>query len=201
MERVRRKPRFFQEFYLDPHSEHSGIQDSNGPARSPVPTIPNTQLTLEKVPSIQMPRPVNQKFATTKGPTTIVAPTQVTEEVLQLAVPEAEVRALLEEPVAPTTDGDAIPVKWISSPSNKNISTAIGVAPNYTCQYCAYEYTSRKWLLIHVRLHWVHQFCPCGYSSRWHETVRKHQVDDKIPASKKKSMKQTGPPTASGKGC
>lgn len=67
-------------------------------------------------------------------------------------------------------------MKWASKASNKNISAAVGACPNETCLHCQYKCTSRKRLLVHASLHWTHNFCPCGYASRWCDTVRKHQA-------------------------
>lgn len=172
-------------------------------ASSPVQTKPNKancDTLFARVPSVQLPRPAGQYIAT-KGHAMIVEQPEAT---LELAVPEAEIEGLIADPAtsAPTSDDDnAIPTKWICKASNKQISAAIEAPPNDTCLYCRYQCTSRKRLFIHARLHWGHNFCPCSYTWRWRETVKKQRLIPRTSANTRSYMKSTGLPMATGRKC
>lgn len=72
---------------------------------------------------------------------------------------------------------DEITAKWVTAATHKRISAAIGATPNVVCGECGHTCTSRTRLLCHARVHRVHSFCRCGYSSKWRESIRKHQAD------------------------
>lgn len=75
-------------------------------------------------------------------------------------------------------DGDnGLPAKWVAPKTHLKIQAAIGAPPSATCRLCKYECTSRKRLILHARIHYVHCLCICGYASRWRESVRKHRID------------------------
>lgn len=81
------------------------------------------------------------------------------------------------EPTTSTKPEEKLPAKCVTAASQKEIQRANGTAPSVTCQLCNYVCTSRKRLLLHTRLHFVHSFCERGYNSKWRETIRKHQTD------------------------
>lgn len=147
-------------------------------ANSPVSTtanLSNSSLII-RIPSVQISRPAGNYVATKERAMLV---DNLEREVLDIVLPEAEREALVElGPANPPAPEGSIPTKWMSRVSNKGISAAIRSCPNDVCLYCGYQCTSRKRLLVHARLHWGHQFCPCGYASRWHETVKKHQSDE-----------------------
>lgn len=88
------------------------------------------------------------------------------EQVLDEPAPTPATPAEATTPSTSAKEDDGVPAKWESVNSHKNIVAAIGSAPSVICQHCGYECTSRKRLLLHARVHWVHCLCKGGYPSK-----------------------------------
>lgn len=88
-------------------------------------------------------------------------------------------------PEAEATSTSDFPSKWVAASSHALIAAAQGTAPSLQCNLCGAEFNNRKRLRIHARVHYVQCLCPCGFNSKWRESVRSHQKDDRNSCSSK----------------
>lgn len=49
---------------------------------------------------------------------------------------------------------------------------------------CVLGFSTNKRLSVHVKLHYIGLFCPCGFPSQWREYLNIHQKDSKAARSK-----------------
>lgn len=140
---------------------------------------------LAKVPRAST-HPAGKVYIASKNASMIAGQQMEIEDEAAAAVLEIDLHEgeIVDNAVAPTPEQDTgtrtdnkLPAKWVTAASHKEIQKAIDAAPNATCCLCSYKCTSRKRILLHARLHFVHSFCRCGCSSKWRETIRKHQTN------------------------
>lgn len=115
-------------------------------------------------------------------PNPVIAPPAPVAQEAQDVAPGVEIAPYATDNHQPVDDlDDEIPAKWVSATTHRRIAAAIGASPNVTWGICGHVHvcSSRKRLLCHVRVHLVHSFCRCGYSSKWRESIHKHQADSR----------------------